>query len=82
MKKPAKLKRLVSRPMQIRYLAASDENRQAMRQLIEEESQWRINKMQKRGFRLEATVDDVFGLFTRGPARGKVKLVSAEATAS
>ncbi len=70
MKKLAKLKKLCSRPMQIRFLAASEEERKALRSVIEDEAQWVIRKMERKGFQLEATVCEVYGVFTRGAAKG------------
>jgi hypothetical protein len=78
MKKVAKIKGIVSRPLQIRYLEASEAERASLRRAIEEESHWMIDKMRRKGYRLEATVADVFGVFTRGAAAGTVRVCSAE----
>ena len=80
MKKVVKLRKLVSRPMQIRFQLASEEEREAMRPVIQEEGKWVIQKMAKKGFELEATVFDVYGLFTRGPAKGNLRPCTSEVT--
>ena len=81
MKKIVKLKKLCSRPLQIRYQVASAKEREAMRPVIEEESQWVIRKMAKKGYQLEATVLDVYGVFTRGPAKQQLQPVAAASSA-
>jgi hypothetical protein len=53
---------------------ASEEERESLETVIERESQWMIDKMARKGYRLEATVDRVYGLFTRGSAQGTVRL--------
>ena len=77
MKKVAKIKGICSRPLQQRYLAAGPEERAALRELVEKESGWMIDKMARKGYRLEATVAGVYGIFTRGPASGTIELVDA-----
>lgn len=77
MKKIVKMRKLVSRPMQIRYQTASAEERAAMRSVIDQESQWVVEKMAKKGFQLEATVFDVYGVFTRGPAQNSLQTTAA-----
>ena len=37
-----------------------------------------VDRMAVKGYRLEATVADVLGVFTRGPARGAIKMLEAE----
>jgi len=80
-KKVARIKGICSRPLQARYLAAGDEEREVLRGLVEKESLWMIRKMARRGYRLEATVAGVYGVFTRGPAEGTIELRVVEAEA-
>ena len=84
MKKVAKLKKLVSRPLQVRYLNASEQERESLLPVIEAERRWRIDKLTRKGYQLEATVAEVYGVFTRGTARGTLNTSAAatEATAS
>ena len=79
MQKTAKMKWLIRKPVRLRYFAATPEQREALQPVIEAERAWRIGKMAKKGFQLEATVADVFGVFTRGSAQGTVQLVSQPA---
>ena len=80
MKESAKLKKLVSRPLMIRYQVASPTQRQEMKTLIEEESQWVIHRMTGKGFHLQAIVDEVYGLFTRSAAKETVRMVDEVTT--
>jgi hypothetical protein len=73
MKKVARIVGLCSKPLQQRYLAAPEEERQALLQVVHQESDWIINKMRKKGYELEGTVAGVYGVFTRGQARGTLK---------
>jgi hypothetical protein len=70
MKKIVKIKGIVSVPNQLRYIGSSPHEREELRPIIESESQWMIQKMERKGFRMEGTVADVYGIFTRGPAVG------------
>lgn len=74
MKRISKLAGLVSKPLQRKYLVATPEERASLHSLIEKESEWMVQKMARKGYRLEATVADVYGLFTRGAARGTVRM--------
>lgn len=74
MKKVARIKGIVSKPLQQRYLTANESERLAMRELIERESQWMVEKMARKGYQLEGTVAEVYGIFTRGAARGTLKV--------
>ncbi len=80
MKRVSKLAGIVSKPLQRRYLLATEAERRALLPVIEQESQWMIDRMARKGYRLEARVADVYGLFTRGSARGTVCLVDQPAT--
>ncbi|UCF66950.1 MAG: hypothetical protein JSV80_14360 [Acidobacteriota bacterium] len=82
MKKVAKIVGLCSRPLQVRYLAASESERAALRELVEGESGWILGKMRSKGYELEATVGEIYGIFTRGPARGTIKLSEHSAVSS
>ncbi len=73
MKKVVKVKGIVSRPLRQRYLYAPEAERAALKPVVDEESRWMIERMAARGYRLEATVSDVLGIFTRGPAAGALK---------
>ncbi|MHC5111579.1 MAG: hypothetical protein ACYTHJ_17070 [Planctomycetota bacterium] len=75
MKRVSTLKGLCGKPLQRRYLAATEEERQALEPLIERESQWIIDKLARKGYQLEARVAGVYGLFTRGAGRGTISLV-------
>ena len=76
MKRICKLAGIASKPLQQRYLAATPEEREA---LVEQESQWMLEKMARHGYRLEATVAGVYGLFTPGQAQGAVRREEQEA---
>ena len=82
MKRVSKLAGIVSKPLQRRYLLATEAERENLLPAIERESQWMIDKMARKGYRLEARVCGVYGLFTRGAARGTVRLVDAPAMAT
>lgn len=82
MKRVSKLAGIVGKPLQRRYLSASEEEREALESVIERESRWMIEKMARKGYRLEATVARVYGVFTRGSAQGTVRLESEAATKS
>lgn len=79
MKRVCKLAGIVSRPLQARYLMATEAEREALLPVIQQESRWMIDKMAGKGYRLEATVNEVFGLFTRGSARGTTRLLEEDA---
>jgi len=79
MKRICRLAGIVSKPLQRRYLAATPEEREALAPVLESESRWMLEKMARRGYRLEATVAGVYGLFTRGQAQGAVRLEEASA---
>ena len=70
MKKVTKLVGIVSRALQMRYLICGEQERDALKPLIERESEWMIKRMAHKGYQLEPTVSEVYGLFTRGPAIG------------
>lgn len=74
MKKVARIVGLCSKPLQNRYLAAPAEERGALLEVVHQESDWIINKMRKKGYGLEGTVADIYGIFTRGQARGTIRL--------
>jgi hypothetical protein len=74
MKKIATIKGLCSRPLQQRYLAATAEERRELLEVVRKESSWMIEKMRGKGYRLEGTVGDIYGIFTRGQARGSIRL--------
>jgi len=74
MKKVARIVGLCSRPLQQRYLAAPKEERGALLEVVHQESDWIINKMRTKGYALEGTVADIYGIFTRGQARGAIRL--------
>ena len=75
MKKVVRVVGLCSRPLQQRYLAATPSERESLRQVVEQESVWIMGKMQNKGYRLEARVAGVLGIFTRGPASGTIELL-------
>ncbi|MCB9851436.1 MAG: hypothetical protein H6817_12110 [Phycisphaerales bacterium] len=75
MKRVSKLAGIVSKPLQRRYLLATESERQSLLPIIERESRWMLDKMAGKGYQLEAKVAGVYGLFTRGIARGTVQLV-------
>lgn len=74
MKKIAKVKSLCSKPLRKRYLAATPAEREALRPAIEQEQASTCRRMARKGYRLEGTVTDVYGLFTRGQGQGAVRL--------
>jgi hypothetical protein len=76
MKRVSKLVGIVPRELQERYVGASEAERASLRPVIEREQGWMIERMAAKGYRLEGTVLDVFGLFTRGPARGTLRRVA------
>jgi hypothetical protein len=80
MKKVVKIVGLCSPPLQQRYLAASGPEQERLRPILEQERGWIMEKMHSKGYRLEGTVVDVLGIFTRGPARGAIRLCEREAT--
>lgn len=82
MNRVSKLCGIVSKPMQSRYLAASPDERRSLQPAIDQESQWMIDKMARKGYQLEATVAGVYGLFTRGVARGTVQWIQTPMTAA
>ena len=82
MKKVARIVGLCSKPLQTRYLAAPEAERQALLEVVEQESSWIVDKMGRKGYVLEGTVAGVYGIFTRGQARGTVQLRREAAAAS
>ena len=79
MKTVVKVVGLCSRPLQARYLAATEDERQALRGAVDGESWCVIDQMRAKGYEIEATVGRIYGIFTRGHARGSIRLRS-EAT--
>jgi hypothetical protein len=79
MKKVARIVGLCSRPLQLSFLAASPTERQALERVVEQESDWIVNKMRSKGYELEGTVAGVYGIFTRGPARGTIRVLEPAA---
>ena len=78
MAKTVKLKKLMRSPLKKRYLAAGPEHRAALESLAAGERDAVITKMSNRGYRLEAVVDDVYGLFARGSAVGTTRMASQD----
>lgn len=78
MKKVARIRGIVSKTLQERYLGATEDERLAMRELIDRESRWMIEKMGRKGYQLEGTVAEVYGIFTRGAARGRLKVLEPQ----
>ena len=76
-KRVCRLTGIVSRPLQTRYLLATEAERETLKPVIQQESRWMVDKMARKGYRLEATVSEVFGLFTRRGAIGTVRLTDA-----
>lgn len=74
MMKVVKIKGLCSRPLQQRILEAGEEDRSALLEQVAAESEWMVNKMQRKGYELEAVVGGFLGIFTRGPARGTLEV--------
>ena len=81
MKKVAKIVGLCSPPLQRRYRSATPDERAALDEIVEQEQDWIINKLAKKGYRLEGKVGGVYGIFTRGQARGTIELLRADAVA-
>ena len=48
--------------------------REALLKVVDAESDWIINKMAKKGYRLEGTVADIYGIFLRGSACGTIRM--------
>jgi hypothetical protein len=76
-KKVARIVGLCSKPVQQRYLAATPAEQASLRAVVDREQDWIVQKMRKKGYRLEGRVAGVYGLFTRGPARGTIELEAA-----
>lgn len=74
MKKIVSIKGLCSRPLQQRYLSATPEERRELLEVVRKESSWMIGKMRNKGYELEATVGDIYGIFTRGQGRGTIRV--------
>jgi hypothetical protein len=74
MKKIARVVGLCSRPLQRRYLSATPSERAEIRTIVERESDWIMEKMARKGYRLEGTVGEIYGIFTRGHGRGTIRL--------
>jgi hypothetical protein len=74
MKRIVKIKGLCSKPLQQRYLSATPGERQALLDVVRQESQCMIDKMRAKGFQLEGTAGDIYGIFTRGQGRGTIRL--------
>jgi hypothetical protein len=79
MKKVSRIVGLCSRPLQRRYLAATPEERRTLDEVVRSESDWIISKLRRKGYELEGTVCGVYGVFTRGQARGTLRLLDAAA---
>ena len=75
MKRVSKLVGIVSKPLQRSYLCASPTERESLLPVIEQESHWMIERMAGKGYQLEGRVAEVYGLFTRGTARGTLRIV-------
>jgi len=73
MKKIVKVKGLCSRELQAQVLAAEGDERRALLERIVEERHWMIARMHAKGYELEASVFGIYGIFTRGPARGTLR---------
>ena len=78
MAKDAKLKKLMPSPLRRRYVAAHPEQKQALESLAASEREAVIAKMGDKGYRLEAVVGEVYGLFTRGSAVGTTRMASRD----
>ena len=73
MKKVVKIKGLCSRPLQRRILEAGESERAALLETLSAESDWMIERMQRKGYELEAIVAGMYGIFTRSFARGTLE---------
>jgi hypothetical protein len=82
MKKVARIVGLCSKPLQRRYLAATPGERQGLLEIVDQESDWILNKMRKKGYVLEGKVADIYGIFLRGQARGTIQLERDQASVS
>ena len=81
MKKVARIVGLCSPALQRRYLSASPSEREALASIVDQESDWIVNKLGRKGYRLEGRVAGIYGIFTRGQARGTIELLSSESLA-
>ena len=78
MKKVSKIVGLCSRPLQRRYLSATPEERAQLDTVVRSESDWIVNKLRRKGYELEGTILGIYGVFTRGQARGTLRIGTAE----
>ena len=81
MKKVSKIVGLCSRPIQRRYLAATPDERRQLDEVVRSERDWIINKLRRKGYEMEGTILGIYGVFTRGQARGTLR-VREQATVS
>jgi hypothetical protein len=81
MKKVVRVVGLCSRPLQARYLAATEDERLALREVVDSESWWIMDRMRGKGYELEARVGEIYGIFTRGHARGTIRVLEEAAQA-
>jgi hypothetical protein len=82
MKKVARIVGLCSKPLQRRYLAAAEPERAELLRIVEQESDWIVNKLSRKGYVLEGRVAGIYGIFTRGHARGTITVDREMAGAS
>jgi hypothetical protein len=83
-RKMLKTRKFGSPRLRRRYLAATPGEREQLRPILEAERETVLRRMNARGYRLEAVVADVVGVFTRGAGSGAIRLVgppAAERTA-
>ena len=76
--KNVKLKKLLRSPLRKRYQLAGQDQRSALESVIADEREAVVATMSERGYRLEAVVGDVYGVFTRGSAVGTTRMVSED----
>lgn len=76
--KNVKLKDLLRSPLRKRYLLAGQDQRLALESVVADERAAVVAMMSERGYRLEAVVGDVYGVFTRGSAVGTMRVVSED----
>lgn len=72
--KNVRLKKLVRSPIRKRYQLASHDQRLALESFVADEREAVVANMGERGYRLEAVVGDVYGVFTRGSAVGTARI--------
>ena len=78
MTKRVKFRRLIPGPLARRYRRAKPKQRDALETVITREKEARCNKMEARGYKLEAIVSKFYGVFTRGSAVGSIELVDRD----